>query len=97
LVANSVEALKPQDVSVVSSQVFSDKSPELIYVGPLKMTQDSRGWLYIMLGFLVFVLLLFGAILIMSGRSAMVLKKENAKLKAAAASAGRSLAKAESK
>jgi hypothetical protein len=80
----------------VSSQVFGDKSPELIYVGPLKMTQDSRPYLYGTLGFLVLILLLFGAILIMSARGAMVLKKENAKLKAAAA-AGRGLAKAESK
>ena len=95
LVANSVEALKPSDVSVVSSQVFGDKSPDLIYVGPLKMTQDSRPYLFGAVGFLVLILLLFGAILIMSARGAMVLKKENAKLKAAAAGAARSLAKAE--
>jgi type III secretion protein J len=95
LVANSVEALKPEDVTVVSSQVFGDKSPELIYVGPLKMTQDSRPYLYGALGFLVLILLLFGGILIMSARGAMVLKKENAKLRAAAAGAGRNLVKAE--
>ncbi len=95
LVANSVEALKPSDVTIVSSQVFGDKGPDLIYVGPLKMTQDSRPFLYGAVGFLVLILLLFGGILIMSARGAMVLKKENAKLKAAAAAAGRSLAKAE--
>lgn len=97
LVANSIEALKPDDVTVVSSQVFSDQQPNLIYVGPLKMTEDSRQGLYMAVGFLVFVLLLFGAILIMSGKSAMSLKKENAKLKAAALAAGRSLAKTENK
>lgn len=97
LVANSVEALKPSDVTVVSSQVFGDQQPNLIYVGPLKMTEDSRPGLYMAVGFLVFVLLLFGAILIMSGKSAMSLKKENAKLKAAALAAGRSLAKTEGK
>ena len=96
LVANSIEALKPDDVTVVSSQVFGDQQPNLIYVGPLKMTEDSRPYLYGALGFLIFILLLFGAILIMSGKSAMSLKRENAKLKAAAA-AGRSLAKAEGK
>jgi type III secretion protein J len=97
LVANSVEALKPSDVTVVSSQVFGDAQPNLIYVGPLKMTEDSRSGLYMAVGFIVFVLLLFGAILIMSGKSAMSLKKENAKLKAAALAAGRSLAKTENK
>ena len=44
LVANSVEALKSSDVTVVSSQVFGDQRPNLIYVGPLKMTEDSRHW-----------------------------------------------------
>lgn len=97
LVANSIEALKADDVTVVSSQVFSDQQPNLIYVGPLKMTEDSRPGLYIAVGVLVFFLLLFGAILIMSSKSAMSLKKENAKLKAAALAAGRSLAKTESK
>ncbi|HEY7162526.1 MAG TPA: type III secretion inner membrane ring lipoprotein SctJ, partial [Acidobacteriota bacterium] len=94
LVANSIEALKPDDVTVVSSQVFSDQQPNLIYVGPLKMTEDSRQGLYIVLGAFVFTLLLFGGILIMSGKSAMSLKRENARLKAAA---GRSLAKTENK
>lgn len=96
LVANSIEALKPDDVTVVSSQVFGDQQPNLIYVGPLKMTEDSRPYLYGGIGFLVLMMLLFGGILIMSARGAMTLKKENAKLKAAAA-AGRSLAKAEAK
>jgi type III secretion protein J len=96
LVANSVEALKASDVTVVSSQVFGDTQPNLIYVGPLKMTEDSRPYLFGAVGFLVLILLLFGGILIMSARGAMTLKKENSKLKAAAA-AGRSLAKAESK
>jgi len=97
LIANSVEALKPSDVTVVSSQVFGDQQPNLIYVGPLKMTEDSRNGLYIAVGFLIFVLLLFGGILIMSAKSSMTLKKENAKLKAAALAAGRSLAKTENK
>lgn len=92
LIANSVEALKPSDVTVVSSQVFGDTQPNLIYVGPLKMTEDSRPYLFGAVGFLVLILLLFGGILIMSARGAMTLKKENTKLKAAAA-AGRSLAK----
>jgi hypothetical protein len=76
----------------VSSQVFGDTQPNLIYVGPLKMTEDSRPYLYGAIGALIFFMLLFGGILIMSARGAMVLKKENSKLKAAAA-AGRSLAK----
>jgi type III secretion protein J len=97
LVANSIEALKPGDVTVVSSQVFGDQQPNLIYVGPLKMTEDSRPYLYGFAGFLVLILLLFGGILIMSARGAMVLKKEVAKLKAASAAAGRSLAKTENK
>jgi type III secretion protein J len=96
LVANSIEALKADDVTVVSSQVFGDQQPNLIYVGPLKMTEDSRPYLYGALAFLIFILLLFGGILIMSGKSSMSLKRENAKLKAAAA-AGRSLAKTETK
>jgi type III secretion protein J len=96
LVANSVEGLKPTDVSVVSSQVFGDKQPDMIYVGPLKISEDSRQPLFMAFGFLALILILFAFILIMSARSSMELKKEIAKLRAAAASA-RSLAKAENK
>lgn len=86
LVANSVEGLKPADVSVVSSQVYADKQPELIYVGPLKLTKDSLPSFQILVGVLVLVFLIVGVMLVLSARSSMSLKKEVSRLRSSAGS-----------
>jgi type III secretion protein J len=89
LVANSVEGLKPSDVSVVSSQVYSDKPPDLIYVWPLTISKNSLLPFQILVGLLVVVFLIVGVMLVLSARSSMSLKKELARLRAAG---GRQLA-----
>jgi type III secretion protein J len=81
LVANSVEGLKPSDVSVVSSQVFADKPPDLIYVWPLTISKESLRPFQILVGLLVLVFLAVGVMLVLSARSSMSLKKEVARLR----------------
>lgn len=93
LVANSVEGLKPADVSVVSSQVYADRTPDMIYMGPLKISKDSRPPLIAFIGIVVLVLLILGIIIVMTAKSSMSLKKEVSRLKAAAAASRGQLAK----
>jgi type III secretion protein J len=82
LVANSIEGLKPADVTVVSTQVLPDKQPEMVYVGPLKISRDSREpFLYLLGGFFL-LFIIIGIMLVMSTRNSMSLEKELRKLQA---------------
>ncbi|HSP06147.1 MAG TPA: hypothetical protein VLR94_03170 [Acidobacteriota bacterium] len=93
LVANSIEGLKTTDVSVVSSQVYPDRAPDMIYVGPLKIAAESRPPLIAFVGIAVLILLILGIIIVMMAKSSMSLKKEVGRLKAAAAASRGQLAK----
>lgn len=83
LVANSVEGLKPSDVSVVASQIYPDKPPDLIYVWPLTISKASLLPFQILVGLLVVVFLIVGVMLVLSARSSMSLKKEVSRLRSA--------------
>lgn len=85
LVANSVEGLKTTDVTVVSSQVFGDRPPDMIYMGPLKVSRDTKGPLMAAVGLVVLIVVVFAIILMMMAKSSMSLKKEVGRLKSAAA------------
>lgn len=85
LVSNSIEGLKPADVSVVSTAVLPDKQPDMVYVGPLKLSKDSREpFLYLLAGFFL-LFIIVGVMLIMSTRNSMSLEKELRKLQAGGA------------
>jgi type III secretion protein J len=85
LVANSIEGLKPADVTVVSTAVMADKQPDMVYVGPLKLSKDSRSpFLYLLGGFFL-LFIIVGVMLVMSTRNSMSLEKELKKLQAASA------------
>lgn len=82
LVANSIEGLKPADVTVVSTAVQPDKQPDMVYVGPLKLSKDSREpFLYLLAGFFL-LFIIVGVMLVMSTRNSMSLEKELRKLQA---------------
>jgi type III secretion protein J len=93
LVANSVEGLKPADVTVVSSQVFGDRPPDMIFVGPLKISKDSRNPLIALVGVMVLIVVVLGVIMMMMAKSSLSLKKEVGRLRAAAAASRGQLAK----
>ena len=76
LVANSVEGLKPDDVTIVATEVYPDKKPQLLYFGPLKIAHDSLGYLKIFIIVLVALFLFVGIMLILAARTTMSLKKE---------------------
>lgn len=85
LVSNSIEGLKPTDVTVVSTAILPDKQPDMVYVGPLKLSKDSREpFLYLLAGFFL-LFIIVGVMLVMSTRNSMSLEKEVRKLQAGAA------------
>lgn len=85
LVASSVEGLKPSDVSVVSSQVYPDKQPDMIYVWPLTISKQSLLPFQVLVVLLVVVFLGVGVMLVLSARSSMSLKKEVSRLRTSGA------------
>lgn len=95
LVANSIEGLKPTDVTVVSSQVYSDRPPEMIFVGPLKVSRDTRNPLIAGVGLFVLVIVFLVVVMMMMAKSSMSLKKEVGRLKAAAAASRAAIVKSE--
>jgi type III secretion protein J len=85
LVANSIEGLKPSDVVVVSTEVYADKVPDMIHMGPLKISKDSQRPVQF-LGVLMFlVFLIFGMMFIFAARSSMKTRKELEALRASIA------------
>lgn len=93
LIANSIEGLKPTDVTVVSSQVFGDRPPEMIYVGPLKVSRDTRGPLIAAVGVVVLVVVFLVVVMMMMAKGSLSLKKEVGRLKSAAAASRAAIAK----
>ncbi|MCI0416134.1 hypothetical protein L0222_25450, partial [bacterium] len=83
LIANSVEGLKPADVAVVASEIASDRQPDMIHYGPIKLSKDSLFPFQILAAVVIVLLLLFGFIIAMAGRSSMALRKELEALRAA--------------
>lgn len=82
LVANSVEGLKAEDVTVVSTQVFPDHPPGLVYFVGLKVSEDSafQFRVYLAAVALIFVILFF--ILIWYARRAAAAKSELNRIRA---------------
>lgn len=76
LVANSIEGLKSSDVTVVSTQVFPDKVPDMVYVGPLKISKDSRQPFFYLLGGFFLLFMIVGVMLVMSTRNSISLERE---------------------
>ncbi len=88
LVANSIEGLKPADVTVVSTAILPDKQPDMVFVGPLKLSKDSREpFLYLLAGFFL-LFIIVGVMLVMSTRNSMSLEKELRKLQASVSQKG---------
>jgi len=83
LVANSVEGLKPADVTVVITEISNDKAPDMIHAGPIKLSKDSLFPFQIMIVLVVVLFILVGFMLAMSARSSMSLRKELESLRAA--------------
>lgn len=88
LVANSIEGLKPADVTVVSTAILPDKQPDMIYVGPLKMSKDSRTSFFFLMGGLALLFFIVMGMLVMSYVSSASIGKELKKLKALEAQRG---------
>jgi type III secretion protein J len=82
LVANSVEGLKPADVAVVATEVSSDKVPDMVHAGPIKLSKDSLFPFQILVVVVVILFILVGFMLAMSARSSMALRKELESLRA---------------
>jgi type III secretion protein J len=83
LVANSVEGLKPADVTVVTTEISNDKVPDMVHAGPIKLSKDSLLPFQIMIVLAVVIFILVGFMLAMSARSSMSLRKELEALRAA--------------
>jgi len=83
LVANSVEGLKTADVAIVATEVASDKVPDMVHAGPIKLSKDSLFPFQILVVVVVILFILVGFMLAMSARSSMSLRKEVESLRAA--------------
>ena len=83
LVANSVEGLKPADVTIVATEVPNDKLPDMVHAGPLTLSKDSLFPFQIIVIAVVILFILVGFMLAMSARSSMSLRKELESLRAA--------------
>jgi type III secretion protein J len=82
LVANSIEGLKASDVAVVATEVASDKVPDMVHAGPIKLSKDSLFPFQILVVVVVILFILVGFMLAMSARSSMSLRKELEALRA---------------
>jgi type III secretion protein J len=82
LVANSVEGLKPADVAVVSSEIPTDRQPDMVHAGPIKLSKDSLFPFQILVVVVVILFILVGFMLAMSARASMSLRKELESLRA---------------
>jgi len=76
LLANSVEGLKAADVAVVATEVATDKVPDMVHAGPIKLSKDSLFPFQILVVVVVILFILVGFMLAMSARSSMALRKE---------------------
>jgi type III secretion protein J len=83
LIANSVESLKPEDVAVVASEIIKDRQPDMVHVGPIKLSKDSLFPFQMVVVVVVALILLVAFMLVMAGRSSMSLRKELEALRAA--------------
>jgi type III secretion protein J len=76
LIANSVEGLKPADVSVMATEIPQDRKPDMFYFGPIKLSRDTLMPFQILMGIVVLLFILVGFMLAMAARSSMSLRKE---------------------
>jgi len=88
LVANSVEGLKTEDVTVVASQVYPDRAPAMIYFGPLKISEDSAWPFKTIVAVVALVLVILALMVVFSAKNSVMAKRELNRIRASLSARG---------